>query len=229
MRNMTPLPQNEVPFYKPLKGYEWVDAFLKVERWREEIKRVEAEISKIKNEPNDKTSLLERLRTEYQNRFDAQVTATAKLINDFRLAPHVNVVDRLCQLSRDRGSVFAPLPHWDLIESAVEILEDGLTDQQREKQIKMAEQERDKIRKKIADKSPERFFPLHRGSVVADIRAVFVEHWRGVQSGVNAPCDPLRRSLHKYSDDNEIAAWKKLVGPEYISDGITAPWNGTDF
>ncbi|WP_319404793.1 hypothetical protein [uncultured Desulfosarcina sp.] len=107
--------------------------------------------------------------------------------------------------------VLAPVT-WDDIEDALndlEGLEDGISDEEREKQLSAITTEVENIKSKLAKLNKPEFFQMHNGQIDCDIREIFFKWWLYVQNLCNQPCNPRGFNLDS-SLPLEIEAYHKL-------------------
>jgi len=209
----SPTRLSDVPFYNKLSSYEWVKNFVKSEALHEQIAELRKEKQEINNLPCDKAEFIARL------------DKTCQEYNQMRL---IKITDRLKRYRTNVDGFFINLdgPVKSLPESiscdeiihAAETLSDniGIAEGERQRMLEKIDKKLAKLSIELDEVSLSGWFEMKGKKVINDIREVFVEHWRTIQSQICEPCGPQGRYL-KMSPDIEQDAWKRLELHVYLN------------
>ncbi|MBF0397977.1 MAG: hypothetical protein HQK78_14450 [Desulfobacterales bacterium] len=209
------IPNNAIPFYDMLKGYEWTHDFVRTEELQDELSLLRKEREKLVSQPISNDDFLELLKEQWQKFEYERILSLKKELEQHKIVS--SFTRNVFECFRQKNSVPDPIIFsFKDVKAAVEMMVDGVPIQEKNSQIADIECKIEAIKAEIIRLSPATYFVLHRGKAVGDIRKQFVEHWRTLQRSLREPCRP--NSIHlDEATEKETRAWAALVGETYIN------------
>jgi len=189
-------------------GYKnWVQNYLILVDLKKEYSDLKRRHSECRQASMTISELREKFEKTYWGYHDRYVGRVADLIVRTQNAP-----DPFARVERLLGrhyleNYISPSVMSDSFEKIEKDLGAGygISKEEREKTLSDLEAQMEPLKARIAELSPAQFFPIVRGSAVADIREDFVREWRSTQSAFNSGCNPCFVQINNCHPDEQWA------------------------
>jgi hypothetical protein len=187
---------------------EWLSRYFKSKELEVEKKTLQAKRKEVETAPPDRSEVLSKLKGQFDHNAEKRQAIIVGRIRMFQ-----EPFDRLTG-DDDLKESFLPFT-WAEIETAVESLPEGLTSKDKEEKLKQIDARLVEIEKELQSVNQGRYVlqtvetSIGIGTAPVDGWALFLNHWRRVQSKMCRPCDPEGFSLED-SPQGVKDAWKAL-------------------
>lgn len=203
----------EVPgYYEGLRGFEWVDDYLKCQKLQNKVVALGEARHELEERWPDRESIKRRLLPSYLALRAKRVDWLKQFISENLHSPDPLAMFYARIKSSYGGPAYVPFFPQDELEEALQKLPlpaDAISDEKREKELEKIEAEIARLKMEIQELSPARFFIPEHGKIVNDARQILIAEWWRVQTQVTGPCNCLGVDLN-LCDQAEKEAWERF-------------------
>jgi hypothetical protein len=194
----------------------WTPRYVRGNELQEELTELEKEHHRSRNLYATRQEYLTILHSFLKDSRKAKVEALSRWLQDCRGGRNPFEFPRCMGQMGTVNHATAPLPDWDMVTEAVALLEEGISQKERSKQLSRLDEKIVLGKAELSECQPPERYLIDKAKVIVDAWDAFVQRWIQLQRTVNAPLGPQGITLTQ-SPREEKEAWKVLGLADYVS------------